>query len=301
MKVGTLFSGIGGFDLGFECAGMSVAWQCEIDKHALTVLDRHYPDVPRYGDVTTLQGDAVAPVDVLVGGFPCQDLSVAGRRAGLAGKRSGLFYEFARIIDEATPKWVVIENVPGLLSSNGGRDMGAVLGTLAELGYGFSYRVLDAQYFGVAQRRRRVFIVGYLGDWRRAAQVLLEPEGVRRDSPPSREAGAIASAPTRNGVGGGGGPDDNAAQANHLVSVTGPVTHTLRAEGADASEDGTGRGTPIVVAWAENSRAEVRYEGGDGQTVGALKTGGGKPGQGYPAAMVGQGFSWFPRSSLKPL
>ncbi len=188
LTVGSLFSGIGGLDLGLERAGMEVRWQVEIDKAAQSVLRRHWPDTALYDDVTALGGD-IERVDLICGGFPCQDLSVAGRRAGLAGERSGLFYEFMRVVGELSPTWVLIENVPGLLSSNGGRDMGTVLGTVGELGYGWGYRVLDAQYFGVAQRRRRVFIVGCLGDAARAAQVLLEPESCSGDSPPRREAG----------------------------------------------------------------------------------------------------------------
>lgn len=199
MKVGSLFSGIGGFDLGLERNGFDIRWQCEIDTNAQTVLRRHWPDATLYDDVTTLGGD-VERVDLICGGFPCQDLSVAGRRAGLAGERSGLFYEFMRIADECAPTWVLIENVPGLLSSNGGRDMGAVLGTLGDLGYGWAYRVLDAQYFGVAQRRRRVFIVGCLGNPARAAQVLFEPESCSGDTPPSREAGARTAASVIKGA-----------------------------------------------------------------------------------------------------
>ena len=164
LTVGSLFSGIGGLDLGLERAGMTVRWQVEIDKNAQRVLRHHWPDTALYEDVREVGGE-VERVDLICGGFPCQDLSVAGRRAGLAGKRSGLFHEFMRIASELAPRWLLIENVPGLLSSNGGRDMGTVLGTLGELGYGWAYRVLDAQYFGVAQRRRRVFIVGCLGRW----------------------------------------------------------------------------------------------------------------------------------------
>jgi DNA (cytosine-5)-methyltransferase 1 len=184
---------------------MRVAWQVEKDPAARRVLDHHWPDVPTHDDVTTLKGSDVPAVDVLCGGFPCQDLSVAGGRAGLAGERSGLFHEFIRLADELAPRWVLIENVPGLLSSNDGRDMGIVLGVLADLGYGWCYRVLDAQYFGVAQRRRRVFIVGCAGDPRAAAQVLLEPDSCNGDSAPSRATGQGAPVGTLGGVGPGGG------------------------------------------------------------------------------------------------
>lgn len=199
LKFGSTFTGIAGIDRAFEQAGMKCAWQCEIDKYARSVCRRHFPGVPMYDDITTLKGDQIAAIDLLCGGFPCQDVSVAGRRAGLAGKRTGLFFEFARLADELAPRWIVLENVPGLLSSNRGRDMGTVIGTLAELGYGLAYRVLDAQYFGVPQRRRRVVIVGCLGNAAGAASVLFEPESVRGNPAPSRETGARVAAPLTRG------------------------------------------------------------------------------------------------------
>src|SRR5690606_12121638 len=117
--------------------------------------------------------------DLIAFGFPCQDLSTIGKRAGLAGNRSSLFFGCADILEASAPEWVVIENVAGLLSSRKGHDMAVVLRTLEELGYWVSYRILDAQYFGVAQRRRRVFIVGHRGDWKRPAKVLFQPEVLR--------------------------------------------------------------------------------------------------------------------------
>ena len=175
LTVGSLFSGVGGFDLGFERAGMAVRWQCEIDKAARGVLRRHWP-VMLYGDVHDV-GKGSPAVNVICGGFPCQDVSVAGRRAGLAGERSGLWFEFYRILGDVKPEWVVIENVPGLLSSNSGRDFAVILHGLVERGYRCAWRVLDSQYFGVPQRRRRVFVVGHLGDGR-AAEVLFERESI---------------------------------------------------------------------------------------------------------------------------
>ena len=188
MRFGSLFSGIGGFDLGFERVGMIPAWQCEIDKHCSALLKQKWPQVPNLGDVRNVRRSSAEAVDLICGGFPCQDLSVAGKRAGLAGERSGLWYEFARVIDELEPRWVVIENVPGLLSSNKGQDFAVIIRWLAERGYGVAWRVLDAQYFGVAQRRRRVFIVGSFGNGR-AAEILFESEGVSWNTPSSREAG----------------------------------------------------------------------------------------------------------------
>jgi DNA (cytosine-5)-methyltransferase 1 len=207
LTFGSLFSGIGGFDLGFERAGMRPAWQVEINERCNQVLARHWPNVQRYGDVRDVGRDGLESVDVICGGFPCQDLSVAGRRAGLAGERSGLWWEFHRIIAELAPRWVVIENVPGLLSSNGGRDMGAIIGALGQLGYGYAWAVLDAQFFGVAQRRRRVFIVGCLGDWTGAPKVLFEPESGERDIAPGREtrekvAGTLAAGAHPSGFNG---------------------------------------------------------------------------------------------------
>lgn len=180
LRYGSLFSGIDGIGLAADRVGMQCTFQVEKLAHLRTgPLARHWPDVPKFDDVATVTkeklGDA-ARIDVLVGGFPCQDLSVAGGRRGLAGERSFLWWHFARLVAELAPRWVLVENVDGLLSSNGGRDMGTVLGTLGDLGYGFAARVLDAQWFGVGQRRRRLLIVGCAGHWTGAAEVLLEPE-----------------------------------------------------------------------------------------------------------------------------
>lgn len=197
LTFGSLFSGIGGFDLGFERAGMKCVWQCEIDKFANHVLDRRWKEVKRFQDVREVGKDSAEQVDVIIGGFPCQDVSVAGRRAGFNGERSGLWFEFARVIGELKPRWVVIENVPGLLSSNHGRDFETVLSALVEFGYGVSWRILDAQFFGVPQRRRRVFIVGSLGDGR-AAEVLFEHFGLRRDIAPGGKEGSGYSGAVAN-------------------------------------------------------------------------------------------------------
>ena len=187
MIAGSLFSGVGGLDLGLTRAGYEHAFFAEVDPWRRDVISAHYPGATVYPDVRDVAqgaegarpgrlgavgagrgggdderarlGAASVGVDLLAGGFPCQDLSVAGKRAGLAGARSGLFHEFARIADTLRPTWLLLENVPGLLSSNDGRDMGVVVGTLADLGYGVAWRILDARYFGVPQRRRRVFIV----------------------------------------------------------------------------------------------------------------------------------------------
>lgn len=198
MRVGSLFSGIGGMDLGLARAGFEHVFFCEADPYRRRVLSRHWPGVPVYEDVRDVGFKPELRIDLLAGGFPCQDLSVAGKRRGLAGERSGLFFEFARIADELVQPggWILVENVPGLLSSNGGRDMGVVVATLADLGFlDLAYRVLDSRYFGVPQRRRRVFILARRSGGQRAVQVLLEPESGGGDFEASREArkGSAAS------------------------------------------------------------------------------------------------------------
>jgi DNA (cytosine-5)-methyltransferase 1 len=196
MKVLSLFSGVGGFDLGLERAGMETVFQCEWDKHATSILERHWPDTPRWTDVSTLTGAYVLQhspiIDVVAWGSPCQDLSVAGKRAGLGGERSGLFHEGIRIIKEIReitngqyPRFSIWENVAGALSSSNGADFGEVLYEMDEAGACFSeWRLLDAQYFGVPQRRRRVFVISVF-DSATAARcpnpLLPVCEGVRRD------------------------------------------------------------------------------------------------------------------------
>lgn len=176
MKVASFFSGIGGIDLGFEKAGMEVAFQCEILNFGQRVLKKHWPNIPLASDITTVRAEDIPEVDVFAGGFPCQDLSLAnqGKRKGLEGARSGLFYKYAELIKEKRPRWVFIENVPGLLNSAKGEDFRVVISTLDELGYGVSWRVLDAKFFGTPQRRRRTYIVASLGTIG-AAEVLFEP------------------------------------------------------------------------------------------------------------------------------
>lgn len=203
----SLFSGIGGFDLAMEQAGIKLVGMCEIDKHAQQVLIKHFPDAELFDDVRKvgINTHGRNTIDIICGGFPCQDLSIAGKRQGLAGERSGLWFEFARVIDELEPSWVIIENVPGLLSSDKGRDLAVILQWLAQRGYGVSWRVLDAQYFGVPQRRRRVFIVGSLGNGR-SAEVLFKSESLPRNPAESRKKGqAVAGTFTvRSGKDGGG-------------------------------------------------------------------------------------------------
>lgn len=322
---------------------MECVMQCEIDSNCRKLLDAKWPDVPKWDDVRSLHVER-GSVDLICGGSPCQDVSVAGNREGLAGERSGLWFEYLRILDEARPEWFIFENVPGLLSSAGGRDFATILRGLVQLGYRCAWRVLDAQHFGVPQRRRRVFIVGHTRNGS-AASVLFESEGMRGNPETGGKAGqdvayALRANPSHSGDkgdgglnttlvagtlhkaerGGGGFSTDfeaagglqvaHAVRANpHLAhredmdnivvgSVSskwakgtgGPagdeaqnlVAHALTAEGSDASEDGTGRGTPIV-AFQQNTRDEVRLMGGDGQIAGALSAEPGMKQQNYLA------------------
>ena len=175
--------------MAWHILGWEPAFFSEIEQFPREVLAHHYPEVPCHGDFTTIREDDYGSIELLVGGTPCQSFSIAGLRGGMDDERGNLALEFIKLAQRKWPKWVVWENVPGVLSSNGGRDFGSFLGALAEIGYGFAYRVLDAQYFGVAQRRRRVFVVGYLGDWRRAAAVLFERESLSGNPAPIREKG----------------------------------------------------------------------------------------------------------------
>jgi DNA (cytosine-5)-methyltransferase 1 len=163
--------------MGWKPVGFS-----EIEKFPSQVIAHHYPTVTNFGDMTKYkEWNLNDPIGLLVGGTPCQSFSVAGLRKGLDDPRGNLALTYVGILDKFRPKWCVWENVPGVLSSGGGRDFGSFLGALGEIGYGWAYRVLDAQYFGVAQRRRRVFVVGHLGDWKPAAEVLFESESLRGD------------------------------------------------------------------------------------------------------------------------
>ncbi len=350
-------SGIEAATVAWEPIGFSPVAFSEIEPFACALLEEHYPSVPNLGDMTQFKEWNIEQPDVLVGGTPCQSYSVAGLRGGLADPRGSLMLTFGAIAGALRPTWIVWENVPGVLSSNGGRDFGSFLGMLAELGFGFAYRILDAQYIrveshsrAVPQRRRRVFVVGYLGDWRVAAAVLFESASLQGYPPPSRETGARVADPItrafaagrgstagKNGkpinlitqalTGSNGGPDDNKAQGGFYVAhpllaksnssfdesletyvaatlgsqlskqshppennyisfdttqITHPenrsnpqpgdpaptlakdghvpaIAHALSAEGFDASEDGTGRGTPIVVDTNHVNQYGVRH------------------------------------------
>jgi DNA (cytosine-5)-methyltransferase 1 len=274
MKAGSLFSGIGAPELAWRPLGWDFRWCAEIAAFPSAVLRHRYPEVPNLGNVMKVHWDAVEAIDLLVGGPPCQDFSIAGKRAGLDGARGNMAVEFFRIAGRLKPRWVVFENVPGLLSMDRGLAFGTLLGLLGQCGYGFAYRVLDARYSGIPQRRRRVFVIGYLGDWRPAAAVLFEREGLRGDPPPRRETGEGVAPTVIKGAPIGRKPEagpqfgewledgscytlnctEQHAIAHtlnaHPSRIDGEsetfVTHSLDAAG-HATEDGTGRGVPLCV------------------------------------------------------
>ena len=264
LRVGSLFSGVGGFDLGFEQAGATVAWQCEADPAARRVLRHHWPDVPCHDDVRTVGAHNLTPVDVLVGGFPCQDLSVAGQRKGLVGARSGLFHEFTRIAADLRPDWVLLENVPGLLSSHRGRDFAVVVQTLVECGYGVAWRILDSRHFGVAQRRRRVFLVGCLGGVaERAAAVLFEPTRSSRHPAAGVEAGARVAATAPAGARDAGGVTQiRGGGDTHAVGVHANQRGELRTSGLAGSLTGSRSGKQFEgVMTASTLSASLGHHG----------------------------------------
>ena len=297
MKFLSVCSGIEAASVAWGPLGWKAVAFAEIEKFPSAVLRHHYPDTPNHGDMTKFQEWPDHAIDILCGGTPCQSFSIAGLRQGMADPRGNLMLTFGAIADRYRPRWIVWENVPGVLSSNGGRDFATFLGLLGQLGYGWAYRVLDAQHvrtrrFGraVPQRRRRVFVVGYLGDWRRAAAVLFDRESLSGHPAPRREAGQgpapsaesgfdvggtigprvsrlttdecingaaiVAHAVTCHQAKGGDPTTDNYVahtllgkeHSSHAADVDTYVAHALRAEGFDASEDGTGRGIPLVAA-----------------------------------------------------
>lgn len=203
LTVASFFSGIGGLDLGFERAGFSVTVQCEIDPFCVSILKKHWPSILRFQNIKEMSDADVPFSDVWTGGFPCQDVSLArmGPRAGLKGKKSGLFYEFVRLARRGRPRIILIENVPGLLSSHGGRDFGIVIRTLAELGYSVGWRVFNSRYFGVPQSRQRVYIIGCYRNREGTAQILFERERGARDASESKPNGKAPVSPFKESLG----------------------------------------------------------------------------------------------------
>ena len=324
MRYLSICSGIEAATVAWKPLGWEAAAFAEIEPFPSAVLAHHYPDVPNVGDFTQIKGDEFGTVDLLVAGTPCQAFSVAGRREGLDDERGNLTLEFIRLADRLRPPWLVWENVPGVLSLDEGRTFGTILGELAKLGYGFAYRIFDAQYFGVPQRRRRVFVVGHFGDWRRAAAVLFERHSLQGHTPPGRGQGKEVTGSLTSRFGRNGGTANDDINCKRLIpSLTaGPpfsrtgnsrvetealiacavtakwakgtgggagdecqnllVANTLRGEGFDGSEDGTGRQTLIPIDMRQATR-EVKVRecnqpgagiGNDGDPAFTLSAGG---------------------------
>jgi site-specific DNA-cytosine methylase len=272
-----MFSGVGGFDMGLEAAGIETVLQAENDPWCLGVLEHHWPDTRRANDVRGVglgpcehheQGEPhnaasgladiarAGDVGLVYGGFPCTDLSVAGKRAGLSGEQSGLWHEFRRVLQELRPAWCVIENVPGLLSSNRGLDFAVLLHGLEQLGYGWSYRVLDAQHFGVAQRRRRVFVVGSLGGPARAEAVLAECQGCGGNLEAGQDSGEDLAGTLGGGAAGARGWY-NGIDTNGAYVTTGSLSAgTLRAGGVNGGNNPAGGYlADVAAALASSLRA----------------------------------------------
>jgi DNA-cytosine methyltransferase len=255
MRHASFFSGVGGLDLGFHNAGIETVSLSEIDPYACQVLGERFVGVPNLGNILEVKADDIPEADIWSGGFPCQDLSVAGKRAGFAGKRSSLAFTFLDAVEQRKPRWLLLENVPGLFSSNGGADFGRLISEMVTLGYGISWRVLDARWFGVAQRRKRVFIVAALNDAftgagaERAAEVLFEcqggcghieagnTQGQAVAASPTSSAG-ISSTVTSKWAKGSGGPAGDEIQ--NLTLSAPPDSYGMRAA------DGLG-------GWVDNS------------------------------------------------
>ena len=290
MKYGTLFSGIGAPEQAFKDFGWEHQFMAEIEKFPSAVLKYHFPNIPNLGDVTKVDWDEIRrtrPVDLLVFGSPCQSFSIAGKRAGLDDPRGNLAIYALSVVNKLRPSCFLFENVPGLLSSDGGRDFGIFLKTVGECGYGCAWRILDAQYFGVPQRRRRVFVVGYLGDWRRAVQVLFERESLSGNPAPGRKTGQGFTHDVSPNIGASGrgfdragetrGQDPVVAFGGNKTSGSTATATACNAKGGsgrmdfesetlivhqlqgryDSSEDGTGRGVPLVCDMRGNGDGNI--------------------------------------------
>ena len=266
MRFGSVCSGIEAASVAWHPLGWTAAWLSEIEPFPCAVLKHHYPDVPNLGDMTKFKEWKIeSNIDVFVGGTPCQSFSVAGLRKGLDDPRGNLMLTYLAIAKQYRPRWLVWENVPGVLSSADGRDFGSFLGGLAICGYGFAYRVLDAQYFGVAQRRKRVFVVGYLGDWRPAAAVLFERHSLQGNPAPSREKRETVASSIESGF------DSSGLQ--RTVGTLCADTHPGGYSGQDAY---TGRLIPQPIAFENSRRDGARLYGDVSNTLQAFAgTGGG--------------------------
>lgn len=282
MRYISVFSGIEAASVAFRPLCWEPVAFSEVDEFPSAVLAHRFPFVPNFGDITKADWKPYrGKADLVVGGSPCQSFSIAGKREGLKGE-SGLMYEFIRCVREVRPRWLLWENVPGALTSERGAAFGQLLHELADGGgYGLAWRVLDAQFFGVAQRRRRIFLVGRAGDgFREACQVLFEPDCVPGNSASSKAKRAELTARAGNGAQSAGFGDPAATSGS--IGYQLEQAQTLRAGSNKAS-------TGCVLSVAANQRGEVRLDGTDGQTVGAIPaTRSGKQFQGVLCMASGQ-------------
>ena len=239
LKYGSVCSGVEAATVAWHDLGFEPQWFSEIEPFPSAVLQHHYPEIPNHGDMTKFkEWNNDKTIDLLVGGTPCQSFSVAGLRKGLSDPRGNLMLTYLAMAEQLKPRWLVWENVPGVLSSNGGRDFATFLTAMGKIGYGFAYRVLDAQYFGVPQRRRRVFVVGCLGDWRSAASVLFESESLSGNPAPSREerqkvAPTVGTGPPYSRTGNSRVETDALVFTPSSIAGYKEGVGTLRAQGGD--------------------------------------------------------------------
>ena len=271
MRYVSLFSGIEAASVAWQPLGWQPVAFAEIEPFPCKLLAERFPDVPNLGDVSKIDWSPyIGSVDLVVGGSPCQAFSVAGKRGGLMDARGRLMLEYVRAVRELRPRWLLWENVPGVLSQDGGRAFGTLLGALEECGYSLAWRVLDAQFFGVAQRRRRVFLVGHIGaEGGASAAVLFEPDCLRRDNPSSRAkreelAGVSGGGPEGSCSGGGLMACYDTTQVTSRTNRSNPQPgdpcHTLSCGDA-----------PLLCVADDNANAAV-----DEDLCGTLKVGGGR-------------------------
>lgn len=264
MIYGSVCSGIEAATHAWHPLGWKASFFSEIEDFPRKVLAHHYPHTPLHGDFTTIKEGDYEPIKLLVGGTPCQSFSVAGLRAGLDDPRGNLMLEFGALAKRLHPKWLVWENVPGVLSSNGGKDFATFLAMLGELGYGFAYRVLDAQYFGVPQRRRRVFVIGCLGDFRSAAAVLFERNSLQGNFTQSKSEGQEVTGTLTRGFGDRGVDLDQIAGGAYEIRTvgSGDISKTLMAGGN--KQDPEVESYAITYALAGNTIGRQPLNGGNG-------------------------------------
>jgi len=256
MRFASFFSGIGGFDLGLSRAGHERVYSCEIEPFPRAVFQHHFGHEPEGKDIRDVDPREIHRADLWCGGFPCQDLSTAGLRAGIDGERSGLVWKFLELAEHVRPRWMLLENVPGLLSVDGGHAFGRVLARLGELGFRWAYRVLDARHFGVPQRRRRVFILaGRAGDGLDPGAVLLEPEG--RGGDPAARVSSWADPSVSPPLG---------AHHSRLSGDAEPLAYSVtarEAKGPDSSSSSSGNIVAFDLAQVTHPENRSRCEPGE--------------------------------------